>query len=228
MTFASRATTRVDDMTDVDLDTLLPVAVRRASRVYWTSVAVARRAAEIFERLGVRRVLDMGSGPGKFCVAAAARAPRIEFVGVEHRPQLVALAQSLAAEIGTSNVSFSVGDATRVPWTDFDAFYVFNSFAENDFAPPEQFDRTVELSRVRHIAEVKRVARRLAAAPVGTVLLTYHGLSGPIPHCYELLHVERAGTGWLRAWRRGAADAGDRYWLEEGSDVSEWSAGRRG
>lgn len=226
MTSASRAATTADDMTDAQLDGFLPVAVRRVSRVYWTSVAVARKAAHILEHLGVRRVLDMGSGPGKFCVVAAARAPRIEFVGIEHRPQLVAVAESLAAEVGVANVTFSVGDATRIPWTDFDAFYVFNSFAENDFAADDQFDRTVELSRARHIAEVRRVARRLATAPVGSVLLTYHGLTGPIPSSYELLHAEAAGTGWLRAWRKGDAASCGRYWLEEGAHVSAWAAVR--
>lgn len=224
MTSASRATTTADDMTDAELDGLLPVAVRRVSRVYWTSVAVARKAAEILEHLGVRRVLDMGAGPGKFCVVAGARAPCIEFVGIEHRPRLVAIARSLAAEVGVVNVAFSVGDATRAAWTDFDAFYVFNSFAENDLAVDDRFDGTVELSRARHIAEVTRVARRLATAPVGTVLLTYHGLTGPIPRSYELLHAETAGAGWMRVWRKGDAASCGKYWLEEGAEVSAWAA----
>jgi len=224
MTVASPAGTAADDMTDAELDALLPVAVRRASRVFWTSVAVARRAAHMLERLGVRRVLDVGAGPGKFCVVAAAHAPGIEFVGVEHRPELVAAAQALAAEVGIANVMFATGDATHYPWTDFDAFYVFNSFAENDFAADDQFDSTVELSHARHLAEVKRVAQHLAAAPAGTVLLTYHGLSGPIPGSYELLHAEPVDTGWLRVWRKGAAPEDGRFWIEEGAGVSRWAS----
>lgn len=224
MRSARAAATSVDDMTDVQFDALLPVAVRRASPVYWTAVEVARRAAQILKRLGARRVLDVGSGPGKFCLVAAARAPRIEFVGIEHRPELVAFAQSLAAEVGITNATFSVGDATHMPWTDFDAFYVFNSFAENDFSVEEQFDRTVELSRARQIAEVKRVAEHLAAAVAGSILLTYHGLTGPIPSSYELLHAEAAGTGWLRLWRKGTQAACDGFWLEEGADISRWVA----
>ncbi|HSO32786.1 MAG TPA: methyltransferase domain-containing protein [Labilithrix sp.] len=221
---SARAAAAVHDMTDAQFDALLPVAARQASRIYWTSVAIARRAARILDRLGVRRVLDVGSGPGKFCMVAAARAPRISFVGIEHRPPLVTVAQSLASRLGIANVTFSVGDATRMPWTDFDAFYVFNSFAENDFAEGEQLDHTVELSRARHVGEAKRVARRLADAPAGSVLLTHQGLSGPIPGSYDLLHVEAAGTGWLRVWQRGAAATSDRFWLEEGADVSRWQS----
>jgi SAM-dependent methyltransferase len=224
MTAARCVATPADHMTDAELDALLPVAVRRASRVYWTSVAVARRAAQILEAHGVHRVLDIGSGVGKFCIVAAARAPRLEFAGVEHRPGLVTIARSLAAEVGITNATFSVGDATLMPWKGFDAFYVFNSFAENDFPADEQFDQTVELSHARHIAEAKRIARRLAAAPAGSVVVTYHGLSGPIPGSYELLHAEAAGSGWLRVWRKGAARAPDRYWLEQGCEVSSWAA----
>ena len=47
MTAASRAVTDANNMTDAQLDALLPAAVRQASRVYWTSVTVARRAAQI-------------------------------------------------------------------------------------------------------------------------------------------------------------------------------------
>ena len=90
----------IDDTSDAQLDALLPEAVRRVSSVYWTPVRVARRAAQIFDDLGISRVLDVGSGPGKFCIVAGARVPRMSFVGIEHRPHLVAAAQSLAASVG--------------------------------------------------------------------------------------------------------------------------------
>lgn len=210
----------IDNMTDAQLDALLPPPARRASSMYWTPVRVARRAAHIFDDLGVGRVLDVGSGPGKFCVAAGARMPRMSFVGIEHRPHLVAAARSLAAAVGSTNVTFELGDATSVPATAFDGFYVFNSFAENAFSFDDQLDQTVELSRVRRIDDVMRVERWLATRPLGTVLLTYHGLGGPIPGCYEVVHVERAGTAWLRAWRRTRDGASDHYWLEDDADVT--------
>lgn len=210
----------IDDTSDAQLDALLPRPVRRVSSVYWTPVRVARRAAQIFDDLGVSRVLDVGSGPGKFCIVAGARAPRISFVGIEHRPHLVAAAQSLAASVGATNVTFVHGDATCLPWAGFDGFYVFNSFAENGFSFDNQFDQTVELSRVRRIDDVMRVERWLATRDVGTVLVTYHGLGGPIPGSYERVHVEAAGSAWLRAWRKGPDGASDKYWLEDGVDVS--------
>lgn len=216
----SHASLTIDNMTDAQLDALLPRAARRVSPMYWTPVRVARRAARIFDDLGVSRVLDVGSGPGKFCVVAGASAPRIAFVGIEHRAHLVAAAQSLAASLGTTNVTFTHGDATCLPWAGFDGFYVFNSFAENSFSSDNQFDQTVELSHVRRIDDVMRVERWLAARQVGTILLTYHGLGGPIPGSYECVHVEAAGSAWLRAWRKGRDGASDTYWLEDGADVT--------
>lgn len=217
---ASSLATAIDTMTDAQLDALLPPAMRRVSGVYWTPVRVARRAAQIFDDLEVRRVLDVGSGPGKFCVVAGARVPSMSFVGVEHRPHLVAAAQSLAAAVGSTNVTFLLSDATCQPFTGFDGFYVFNSFAENSFSRDNQLDQTVELSHVRRIDDVMRVEHWLATRPLGNVLLTYHGLGGPIPGCYERVHVEPAGSAWLRAWRKGRDGASDRYWLEDGEDVT--------
>jgi SAM-dependent methyltransferase len=209
----------LDQMSDEQLDALLPASARRVSKIFWTPVRVARRAAEIFDDLEVTRVLDVGSGAGKFCVVAGARAPRLSFVGVEQRPHLVAAARALAAAVGAENVSFVHGDATSLPVTGFDGFYVFNSFAENAFCEENQLDQTVELSRVRRVEDLMRVERWLATRPVGTVLLTYHGLGGPIPTSYEAVHVEPAGTAWLRAWQKARDGAAEDYWLEDDADV---------
>ena len=217
---ASAVDAAIDNMTDAQLDALLPAAMRRVSGMYWTPVRVARRAAQIFDELDVRRVLDVGSGPGKFCVVAGARVPRMSFVGVEQRPHLVAAAQSLATAVGSKNVTFLLGDAACLPFSGFDGFYVFNSFAENSFSPDDQLDQTVELSHVRRVDDVMRVERWLATRPLGTVLMTYHGLGGPIPGCYERVHVEAAGSAWLRAWRKCRERASEAYWLEDGAEVT--------
>ena len=114
---------------------------------------------------------------------------------------------------------FRCGDVTEIPWEEFDAFYVFNSFAENAFSRSECFDRTVELSYDRRISDVMRVMRRLDAAPLETVLATYYGFGGPIPHSYELLTVEVCGTGWLRIWKKKRVESAKTFWLEDDATV---------
>jgi SAM-dependent methyltransferase len=216
--------TAVNHLTDAEFDALLPAWAGAPVGVYWTSVVVARRVARMLAHLGVRRVLDVGSGAGKFCLAAAAKAPGIEFVGVEHRADLVRAAQELASQLGISNAHFSHGDATQTSWADFDAFYVFNAFAENDFPLEDRFDAAVAMSHDKRVADVKRVAHLLAARPAGCFVVTYHGLSGPIPGSYDLRHAEAIGSGWLRVWQKGTTEAEGSVWLEEGAKVSKWSA----
>ncbi|MFI5297717.1 MAG: methyltransferase domain-containing protein [Polyangiales bacterium] len=190
---------------DDDLfDAKFPPEVRRRSAMFWTPIAVAHRAGELLADLGVERVLDIGSGPGKFCVAAATRAPKVRFVGVEQRAHRVEVAREVARRLGVTNTRFEVGDATRVDLTRFDAVYMFNPFAENGFAEVERFDQTVELTEVRLLHDVARVERAVAASPAGMLVLTYHTYGGRFPDSFDLFHCERAGTGWLRIWRRRA------------------------
>lgn len=204
---------------DADIDALLPERMRRVAGRFWTPVTVARRAGRLLDDLGARRVLDVGSGPGKFCVVAGAEASRAQFAGVEQRPHLVAVARSLAEHLGIGNVRFEVGDATRLDWRDFDAFYVFNSFAENHFGIADRFDSTVELSNRRRVDDLARVARALATAKSGALLLTYHGLGGPIPASYDCVHHEAIGTGHLRVWRKGSERETAGHWVEDGEDL---------
>jgi SAM-dependent methyltransferase len=205
--------------TDDEFDLLLPAAERRVAGRYWTPVAVTRRVVQHLTERGVRRVLDVGSGAGKFCVVGAASAPEVEFVGVEQRPHLVAVAERRARDVGKPNPTFLVGDVTRTTTGDFDAQYVLNSLAENIFSAAERFDDSVELSATRYVADVLRVARSLAELPEGTLLMTYHGLGGPIPNAFTRLSVERIGSGWLQLWRHDGCATEHSFWLEDDADT---------
>lgn len=50
---------------DRSFDRFLPEALRLVSPAYWTPLAVAKRAADWLEDLGIRTVVDLGSGAGK-------------------------------------------------------------------------------------------------------------------------------------------------------------------
>lgn len=134
---------------DATFDGRMPDLLRLASRLFWTPVAVARRMGSLFALHGAQRVLDVGSGPGKACLVAAAAAPAIRFVGVEQRSGLVAIAQGLAASAALGNVEFRCADATRTSLDSFDGAYLFNPFAENLFSEAKRFDHSVELSERR-------------------------------------------------------------------------------
>jgi SAM-dependent methyltransferase len=194
--------------------------IRARSSRFWTPVTVASRAAQLLARHDVRRVLDVGSGPGKFCLAAASVCPEIDFTGIEHRPHLVEAARLAGARLRLENVRFLEGTVTELPWTEFDALYLYNPFAENVCDEGDHLDDTVELSTPRYMADVRCVGAALTAAPVGLVMVTYHGFGGPIPVSYELVHAERAHSDWLRVWvKRRLRGDGATFYVEDGDEL---------
>jgi SAM-dependent methyltransferase len=206
---------------DIVFDSVYPAAVRLLSRRFWTPVAVAHRAAELFLGAGARRVLDVGSGVGKFALAAAAAAPGVEFVGVERRTQLVAIARRAQVELGVPNARFIVGDAARIDWGPFDGLYFFNPLAENLFDRDDRIDDALGLGAARFVMDVRRVEMALQGLRIGTAVVTYHGSGTRIPACFDLVAREGAGSDALRLWvKRRESVNGEYVWEEDVQDVS--------
>jgi SAM-dependent methyltransferase len=178
---------------------VFPSAARKVSSQFWTPVTVALRAARLLVEEGARRVLDVGSGVGKFCIVGAA-STGATFVGVEHRDHFVAVARDAARRIGAPTAHFIHGTLDAVDVADFDAFYFFNPFAENLQGPDVQLDQTVPLSEPRFLTDVERALRMLVQARVGTRVVTYHGLGDDLPPGYVLAHKELRRSGCLNLW----------------------------
>jgi SAM-dependent methyltransferase len=210
-------------LNDELFDSQLPHYVRERSRRFWTPVAVAARAAASFSEQGARRILDVGCGPGKFCVVAGHVHPELDLHGIEQRPRLVRLGARLVRHFGARNVRLSTGDATLVSPEGYDGFYFFNPFAENVFDASDRFDDRVSLSVKRYGEELLRTKSLLATARVGTVVVTYHGIGGGIPSNYELVADERAGSDRLRTWVRRSEQPCDWSWFEADSGLVQVS-----
>jgi SAM-dependent methyltransferase len=184
---------------DTRFDAIYPARVCELSSRYWTPVRVARRAAEMLVRFGGTRVLDVGSGAGKFCLVGALTSPGT-FVGVEQRAHLVEMAQGIADRYAVTNASYVHGDLTTVDCDAFDAFYFFNPFAENHFSRLERIDSTVTLTPARCEEDLAITFEGLARARLGTRVVTYHGLRGDLPESYERYSCESCGTDMLELW----------------------------
>ncbi len=205
---------------DATFDALYAAPIRARSSRFWTPIAVASRAARLFAQHGVHRVLDVGSGPGKFCLTAAATCPELELTGIEQRPHLVQAARAVAAQLRLDNARFVAGAIAELPWPELDGLYLYNPFAENVYTEVTPIDATVELSTPRYMADVRFVGEVIRDAPVGTVVMTYHGFGGPIPLSYDLVHAERAHTDWLRVWVKQRSEAdGEIHYVEDGDDL---------
>jgi SAM-dependent methyltransferase len=188
-----------DHVDDVDFDDVFPFAARKISSAFWTPVSVAQRAAELLVDSRSTRVLDVGSGVGKFCIVGAA-STGATFVGIEHREHFVDVARDAAYRLGVRSAHFIHGTLDAVKASDFDAFYFFNPFEENLWGCHKHLDDTVRLSKERFFNDVKRAQQMLGDARAGTRVVTYHGFGGVMPRSYALCLQERFCSGSLNLW----------------------------
>jgi hypothetical protein len=183
---------------NAEFDRILPACWRRFSIVHWTPLHVARRAAQLLVTGPGTRVLDVGSGPGKFCLVGALTTPG-HFTGAEQRPYLAEFSRSFARRYSIPRVRFLCGNAPDLDWRGYSAFYFYNPFYEN-LDPDRKLDERFELSPSLYDRYIKMTQNRLAQAPSGTRVVTFHGMGGDMPDGYERVLQEFQDIGFLELW----------------------------
>ena len=193
---------------DSAFDRFLPDQLRAISGQYWTPLAVAKRAAEWFDDLNVRTVVDIGSGAGKFCVAAAL-VGECRFTGLEQRSQLVASARTLARLFEVDDrVSFVEGALGGIATPVADAYYLYNPFGEYLFRSNDHVDRNGKHGDGRYARDVAAVQDLLHRARFGTCVLTYNGFGGQVPSSYQQIRVDDTLPNALPPVEEGARQTG--------------------
>jgi SAM-dependent methyltransferase len=185
---------------DESFDEQLPLGLQLKSSTYFTPIDVAQHAARLLAPEPGTRVLDIGAGAGKFCLVGAREIPGATFEGVEWRGHLVRLARRLAAELQLANARFIHADAIDLDWSAYDAFYLYNPFAEQLFESGFMLDHTIPSDPQNFVLYVSAVRQRLALARVGTRVVTYHGYGAPAPMGYELARKDNAGSDCVELW----------------------------
>jgi SAM-dependent methyltransferase len=168
---------------DKKFDQIYPPKVRKLSSLHWTPVRVAAEVAKLLVTAPGARVLDVGCGPGKFCLVAAALTDG-RFTGVEQRKDLVLAGQQAATRLRLDTVKMLHGNVTDIAFVDYDAFYLYNPFEEN-MSRGHKIDSAVPLSPVLFKKYNNHVAAQLGSMPIGTRVVTYAGYADEIPACYD-------------------------------------------
>jgi SAM-dependent methyltransferase len=183
---------------DDEFNAIYPEWVRTLARRHWTPIDVAKKAAEFLVDKPGAKVLDIGSGPGKFCMTGATFT-KGHFTGVEQRYGLVELSKKLSRCYRIQNIDFIHANITSIKFKDYDAFYFYNPFHEN-IDITAKIDNTVnsgfELYNLYHMY----VYEQLATAPCGTRLATYWSTIKEIPSSYKLKHSFKGGL--LMFWEK--------------------------
>ena len=182
---------------DAVFNSMYPVRIQAKAVPHWTPLEVAECAGAFLAPENNVHVLDIGSGVGKFCLAAARYKPGAIFYGVEQRKDLVELASRCSNRLHIYNVSFIHGNFTQLDFRQFDHFYFFNSFYEN-LSGTDKIDHTIEHSLSLYNYYNRYLYTELQQRPPGTRLATYHSLEDEIPPSYYLLRTEFNGS--LKFW----------------------------
>lgn len=192
-------------------DKLYPDPIRALSRIHWTPVAVALRAAALLAPEPGLRVLDVGAGSGKVCCIGAL-ASNAAWYGVERDPNMVGAALKTARLLGVeSQTHFKYGDMRTVDWADYASVYLFNPFEAGLF----ELERSVlDVSFARYAESVTETEQRLADLPAESCVVTYHGFGGEMPDSYDLITRDAIGGDQLVLWvKRPPRHArGSRWW----------------
>ncbi len=173
---------------DAAFDWLYPQKIRELSKRHWTPLAIAEQAADFLADGPGRKILDIGSGVGKFCLAAAHFQPQATFYGVEQRYKLhrYALAAKDVAQVG--NAEFVHENITRLDLSSYDNFYFYNAFFEN-LDDNDRIDEEVAYSTNLYIQYCRHLYRSLERKPVGTRLVTFHSMQDEVPPSFQATYV---------------------------------------
>jgi SAM-dependent methyltransferase len=168
---------------DRDFNRIYPLSIQNLARRHWTPIDVARVAANYLATEDNVKILDIGSGAGKFCLSAAHYKNKAFYYGIEQRKSLISQAERARDKLTISNVSFVHGNFTQLNFKNFDHFYFFNAFYEN-LAGTDKIDDSIDYSGELYNYYNYYLYRQLSGQPSGTRLATYHSLEDEVPHNY--------------------------------------------
>jgi len=184
---------------DAAFDWLYPERIQQLSKRHWTPVEVAKKSAAFLATGTGSKILDIGSGVGKFCLIAGHYFPDAVFYGVEQRKELYHFAQAAKEATSLVNVDFINANFTQLDFNDFDHFYFYNAFFEN-LVDSGQIDQEMEYTVGLYKYYTRYMLKGLDNKPSGTRLVTFHSLEDEVPPSYQL--VDATVDFMLKMWIR--------------------------
>ncbi|MES2773202.1 MAG: class I SAM-dependent methyltransferase [Bacteroidota bacterium] len=171
---------------DSRFDKLYPLHIRQLGSRHWTNLEVAESAANFLAAGKGAKILDIGSGVGKFCLAAAHYKPDAQYFGVEQRKDLVGYADAARNTLKFNHVHFIHGNFKDLDFSHYDHFYFYNAFYEN-IAGESMIDESLPYSADIFNQYNWLLYKELQKRPSGTRLATYHSTENEIPEDYLLV-----------------------------------------
>ena len=172
-------------ISDFEFNSLYPLSIRALAKYHWTPLSIAMKAAKFLAAEDNVRILDIGSGVGKFCLAAAHHTPKATYFGVEQRKSLINYANAAKQHLQLNNVSFTHGNFTQLDLKKYDHFYFYNAFYENPDGT-DKIDDSIDYSGELYNYYNRYLYKQLRQMPEGTKVCTLCSLENEIPQDFQL------------------------------------------
>lgn len=183
---------------DDDFDVIYPEEIRPMAFTHFSPVEVAIKAAKFLVQKPGTKVLDIGSGAGKFCMIGSVCTDG-HFTGIEQRDNLHQLAVKLYKKYELTNIEFINSNINQISFKQFEAFYFFNPFYEN-IIQFEKIDDKVEVETDLYDEYSLYVKNQLDLMPSGTRLVTFFSSYDEVPNSYQL--VSKNDRQKISMWRK--------------------------
>jgi SAM-dependent methyltransferase len=197
MTTLRQAVREIYFDSDEQFNKLFPVHIQNLAKSHWTKLDIITKAVDFLAVDNQTKILDIGSGVGKFCLAAAWRSPHVHFFGIEQRRTLYEHSLMAQKALSINNVTFIHGNFTQLELKDFDHFYFYNSFYEN-IVDTDKIDDSIECSlelfNYYHLYLLKQLEQKKS----GTRVCTLCSFENEIPADYH--EVGSAFNDHLKFW----------------------------
>ena len=191
---------------DEAFDKVLKKSVQGHSYIHWSPIEVIKAAVDWLGNEGTstdgkpstNRILDIGSGVGKFCLIGAMNS-NAHFTGIEIRKNLIDEAVKLKSDLKLKNVDFIHSDIKEIDFSLFTSFYFYNPFCEL-MALSGSIDDQIKFDEEAYYDYQDFIAEQLKRTPKGTKLVTYCSPDLDISMDFDL--KDMYFDGQLQLWER--------------------------
>lgn len=185
-------------VSDLEFDSIYPENVSEISKYQWSPVEVILEAVTFLAEDQNAKVLDIGSGCGKFChVGALSR--KTKFYGVEERFHLYEIAVQVSKKLKLNSNLFLHANMKDIDWSLYDSFYLFNPFYEH-ITNKNSIDETIPKKVSQFFAYLEIVKRKLFNLKSGTKVVTYNSFGGKMPLGYKRVKLDKRFESELEFW----------------------------
>lgn len=176
---------------DLNFDKIYPLSYQEHSARHFTPVKIAIKVANLLVDKPTDKILDIGSGVGKFCCIGSS-IKQAHFYGVEKRNTLINLSNKIKRTYKLKNAHFIHDDFTNLDFSKFNGIYFFNSFHEN-FDETCVLDHTSKVSLKKYQKYHNDLVLKLNECHSGTRLVTFHTFKNKIPTSYRFIDMNETG-----------------------------------